>query len=81
MKKLEQTPRPFVVNMKILVSPNPLDPKQFYYSVAVGSAYPLNDTKCRRVSEKLTGKAFCPSLIYALTQDVVLNAVMVGGVK
>lgn len=70
-----KNPQPIVVNMKVLISPNPLDTTQSYFSVAVGKSHTLKDTGCRRVSEKLTGLAFCPSLMYALTQDAVLKAI------
>lgn len=67
--------QPHIITLKVMVSYNPLDQHQVYYSVAPGKLKPAGFFAKKRHHSHIVGKAFCPSLIFALTQDAVLEAI------
>lgn len=66
---------PHIVTLKVMVQYNPLDQHQIFYSVSASKPRKIGFFGKKRFFDKLTGKTFCPSLIYALTQDTVLEAI------
>jgi len=66
---------PHIVNIKVLVYHTPSDPHSVFYSVCVGKLKPAGFFANRLFKKNVIGKTHCTSLIFALTQDAVLEAI------